>query len=163
MNIKLKNNFLYLCKYRIKWAIRKRGIASKKVEGDNKTPRGTFTLGSVFYRKDRIPLIKTPIRKTIIKKNMGWCDDVASKQYNKRIQLPFKHSAEKLWLKKNIYDVVITINYNTKPVIKNKGSAIFLHIAKINYAPTKGCVAIKKSDMVFLISKIRKNTKLIIY
>ena len=94
---------------------------------------------------------------------MGWCDESDSKFYNKLIKFPFNFRAEKFWLKENIYDVVIIINYNIKPVIKKKGSAIFLHIAKKNYAPTKGCIAISKKDMILLISKINTKTKIKIY
>ena len=93
---------------------------------------------------------------------MGWCDDPNSKFYNKLIEFPFKKKAEKLWLKKKIYDVILVIDYNLKPVIKNKGSAIFLHLAKKNYPPTRGCVAVSKEDMLFLIDKINYKTKLII-
>ena len=162
MNIKLKNKFLYFDKYKIKCAIGKRGITSKKVEGDKKTPKGTFTLKSIFYRKDRISKIKSKLKKNSIKKNMGWCDDISSKHYNKMIKFPFDLSAEKLWLKNNVYDVIIVINYNLKPIIKNKGSAIFLHIAKKNYAHTRGCVAITKKNMILLASKINNKTKITI-
>jgi L,D-peptidoglycan transpeptidase YkuD (ErfK/YbiS/YcfS/YnhG family) len=163
MNIKLKNKFLYFDEYRIKCAVGKRGITHKKLEGDCKTPSGVFKFNSIFYRKDRIPKIKTNLQKKIIKKNMGWCDESDSKFYNKLIKFPFNFRAEKFWLKENIYDVVIIINYNIKPVIKKKGSAIFLHIAKKNYAPTKGCIAISKKDMTLLISKINIKTKIKIY
>ncbi|MDA7606262.1 L,D-transpeptidase family protein [Pelagibacteraceae bacterium] len=162
MNIKLKNKFLYLNEYKIKCAIGKRGITSKKVEGDEKTPKGVFTFGSIFYRKDKIIKIKTKLKKIIIKKNMGWCDEPKSKYYNKRINFPFNFSAEKLWLNENIYDVIIVINYNLKPVIKNKGSAIFMHISKKNYQPTKGCIALKKKDIIYLAKIINRNTKIII-
>ena len=93
---------------------------------------------------------------------MGWCDDISSKHYNKMIKFPFDLSAEKLWLKNNVYDVIIVINYNLKPIIKNKGSAIFLHIAKKNYAHTRGCVAITKKNMILLASKINNKTKITI-
>jgi len=162
MNIKLKNKYLYYDKYKIKCALGKRGITSKKVEGDKKTPRGTFTLKSIFYRKDRVSKIKSTLLKKKIKKNMGWCDDTKSRHYNKMINFPFNLSAEKLWLKENVYDVVVVINYNLKPVIKNKGSAIFLHIAKKNYQSTNGCIAIKKKDMLLLINRISNKTKIII-
>ena len=160
MNIKLKNKFLYFDKYRIKCAIGKRGITSKKIEGDAKTPRGKFGLKSIFYRKDRIKKLISKLKKVVIKKNMGWCDDPNSKYYNKEIRYPFNFSAEKLWLKENIYDLIIIINYNLKPTIKNKGSAIFLHIAKRNYRPTKGCIAITKKDIILLISKMNNKTKI---
>ena len=162
MNIKLKNKFLYFNNYKLRCAIGKRGISINKKEGDQKTPKGTFTFKSILYRKDKIHNMKTALKKRSIKKNMGWCDDSDSKFYNKLIRFPFKKKAEKLWLSERIYDLLIIINYNLKPAIKNKGSAIFLHIAKKNYAPTKGCVAINKKDLLFLIGKIDEKTKLII-
>ena len=163
MNIKLKNKFLYVGKYKIKCAIGKRGITVKKVEGDNRTPVGIFKFKAIFYRKDRIPKIKTKLLKIAIKKNMGWCDDPNSKFYNKLIMFPFNFTAEKLWIRDNTYDVILIINYNTKPIIKKRGSAIFLHIAKKDYRPTKGCIAVSKKDMNLLIKKIDPKTKLEIF
>ena len=162
MNIKLKGKYLYYLNYKIKCAIGKNGIAKNKQEGDLKTPGGVFKLNKIYYRKDRIKFFNTHLKKSYIKKNVGWCDDPDSKYYNKEIKLPFKGSAEKLWRKDNIYDLVIVLNYNFNPIIKNKGSAIFLHICKKNYAPTKGCVAINRKDMMNLLINIKNNTKLII-
>jgi L,D-peptidoglycan transpeptidase YkuD (ErfK/YbiS/YcfS/YnhG family) len=162
MNIKLKRKILYFNKYKIKCAIGKRGITSKKIEGDEKTPRGTFIFKSIFYRKDRISNIKSSLKKYIIKKNMGWCDDSSSRHYNKLIKFPFNLSAEKLWLKSKVYDVIIIINYNLNPTIKNKASAIFMHIARRNHQSTKGCIAITKKDIILLISKINNKTKITI-
>jgi L,D-peptidoglycan transpeptidase YkuD (ErfK/YbiS/YcfS/YnhG family) len=162
MNIKLINKFLYLNKYKLRCSIGKRGITYNKKEGDLKTPRGKFVFKYILYRKDRLGNLKSLVKKRILKKNMGWCDDPNSKFYNKLIEFPFKKKAEKLWLKKKIYDVILVIDYNLKPVIKNKGSAIFLHLANKNYPPTRGCVAVSKEDMLFLINKINYKTKLII-
>ena len=162
MNIELVNKYLYFGKYKLRCAIGKRGITYDKKEGDKKTPRGVFKFKSIFYRKDRINNLKTLIKKKIIEKNMGWCDDSSSKYYNKQIKFPFKKKAERIWLKNRMYDVLLVIDYNLKPVIKDKGSAIFLHIARKNYSPTKGCIAISKKDILFLIRKINKKTKLII-
>ena len=130
MNIKLKNKFLYFNKYKIKCAIGKRGITGRKKEGDNKTPAGIFSFKSVFYRKDRIIKIKTDLKKFIIKKNMGWCDDSTSKFYNKLIKFPFNFKAEKLWLRENIYDVLIVINYNTTRIKKKKVVLYFYILQK---------------------------------
>lgn len=132
-----------------------------KKEGDGITPGGKFKFKSVFYRKDRIVSINTKIPKKIIRKNMGWCDDPNSRFYNKLIYFPFEGSAEKLYLKKNIYDVILILNYNLNPIIKNKGSAIFLHIATKDYKPTKGCVAISKKDMKIILKEINNKTKII--
>ena len=100
MHIKLLNKKLYFKYYKVKCAVGKRGISSKKKEGDNKTPKGSFKIKYVFYRKDRIKKLKTKLKKIIIRKKMGWCDDPNSLLYNKQIKLPYKFSAEKLYLKK---------------------------------------------------------------
>ena len=159
MNIILKNKFLYFENYKLRCSIGKSGISSKKKEGDNKTPRGNFKFKYILYRKDRISNLRTILEKKIIKKNMGWCDDPKSKYYNQLVKFPFKYSAEKLWLKKNVYDIIVVIDYNLNPIIKNKGSAIFFHITK-KYEETKGCIAINLRNMKLIISKINKKTKL---
>lgn len=90
---------------------------------------------------------------------MGWCNDSKSKNYNKLIKLPSNNSCEKLYRKENVYDIILVLNYNMSPVIKNKGSAIFIHISKKNYKKTEGCVAVKKRDMIEIVKKLQKNTK----
>jgi len=163
MNIELKKKFLHFQEYKLRCTSGKSGISSQKKEGDNKTPRGEFKVKYILYRKDRISVIKTKLSKKIISRRMGWCDDIRSNKYNKQITFPFKYHAEKLWLKNNTYDIIVVIDYNLRPVIKNRGSAIFLHIAKKNYQTTKGCIAINKKDMKFLINKIDKKTKIKIF
>ena len=161
MNIKIKKHLLLYKNYKLKCSIGKSGITSFKKEGDLATPKGTFKLGLLYYRKDRIKLPKCKIKKKIIKKNMGWCDDSSSTKYNQEISFPFKHGAEKLYIKDTMYDLLINIKYNCNPVIKNKGSAIFLHLTK-NYKPTAGCIAIKKNDFFKLIKIINNKTRIII-
>ncbi len=90
---------------------------------------------------------------------MGWCNDSKSKNYNKLIKLPSNNSYEKLYRKENIYDIILVLNYNMSPVIKNKGSAIFIHISRKNYKKTEGCVAVKKRDLIEIVKKLQKNTK----
>ena len=90
---------------------------------------------------------------------MGWCDDPDSKQYNKLVRLPFPFKHEKLYKKENIYDIILVLNYNMNPVKKNKGSAIFIHVAKNDFKKTEGCVAIKKQNLLKLIREISPNTK----
>ena len=158
MDIILKKKCIYLKDYKAKCAIGKRGITSKKIEGDKCTPRGRFKFKYVFYRRDRIKNIRTNFKLIPIKKDFGWCDDIRSKYYNKLIKFPFKYNAEELYLKDRIYDIIVVIDYNLKPIKKNKGSAIFLHIAKKNYSPTLGCVAISKRNLIKLLSIINKKT-----
>ena len=163
MNIELKNKFLYFQKYKLRCSVGKRGISINKKEGDKKTPKGEFKFKYILYRKDRIFDLKTRLKKIVIKKRMGWCDDPNSNYYNKIINFPSKYSAEKLWKKENIYDIIIVIDYNLNPVIKNKGSAIFIHIAKRKYQPTNGCIALTKKNIKLISSKINEKTKLKVY
>ena len=94
---------------------------------------------------------------------MGWCDDPSSKSYNKLIKFPFKESAERLFLKKKNYDLILVINFNRKPIKKNMGSAIFLHLTTKKFNPTQGCIAIRKKDFVKILRHVTKKTKLIIH
>jgi L,D-peptidoglycan transpeptidase YkuD (ErfK/YbiS/YcfS/YnhG family) len=138
-------------------ALGKAGIGEKKKEGDFITPKGKYKITKVYYRADRIKKIKTNFRLYQIKKNMGWCDDPLSKNYNKLIKLPSKFGHEKLYRKDKLYDLILVLNYNFKPIIKNKGSAIFIHIANKNYKKTMGCIGLKKKDLIFILKDIKKN------
>ena len=160
MNIIIKKRSLLYKGYKLKCSIGKMGTTYSKKEGDLFTPKGLYKLGLLYYRKDRIKLTKCKIKKKVIKKNMGWCDDIRSKKYNREICFPFIYSAEKLYRNEKIYDIFINIKYNYRPTIKNKGSAIFLHLAKNNYKPTSGCVAIKKKDFLKILPLINKKTKI---
>ena len=158
MHILIKNKSLTYNNYKVKCALGKRGIGNKKMEGDLITPRGVYKIKGILYRKDKVKNLITKLRKKAISKKMGWCDDSKSKKYNQLIKLPFKFNFEKLYRKDDIYDIIFILNFNTNPVKKNKGSAIFIHIAKKNYSPTKGCIAIKKNDIKKLARKISKKT-----
>lgn len=157
-----KSGYLKYKDIKFKCALGKSGIGKKRIEGDNITPKGTFKIIKIYYRKDRIKKINSTFKLIEIKKDMGWCDDPESKKYNQLIKLPSKYRHEKLFRNDRIYDLIIVLNYNMNPVIKNKGSAIFIHIAKNNYNKTKGCIALKKKDLIEIISKIKRNTKIII-
>ena len=159
MHIIIKNKSLTYYDYKVKCSVGKRGIGVKKREGDLITPKGTFKITKLLYRKERVRNLKTSLKKNIIYKRMGWCDDARSKSYNKLIKLPFKYSFEKLYRRDNIYDIILVLNFNMNPIKKYKGSAIFIHVAKNNYISTKGCIAIKKKDFIPLLRKINKKTK----
>ncbi|WP_440931637.1 L,D-transpeptidase family protein [Candidatus Pelagibacter sp.] len=160
MNLILKNNnTLLLDDFKFKCVIGKNGKSFNKKEGDLKTPKGTFSLGPLFYRKDKITNPRTKLSKIPIKKNMGWCDDADNKFYNKPILIDKKIRHEKMFRNDDIYNLVIVINYNTKNIIKNKGSAIFIHLTN-NYKKTRGCIALKENDMLVLLKMINKNTKI---
>ena len=153
-----KDTLLY-DEFKFKCSIGKNGKTSKKIEGDNKTPKGLYALGPLYYRKNRLPKLSTKLKKIEIMKNLGWCDDVKSKLYNKSIKTNNNVRHEKLYRNDKKYDFLIPIEYNFKKPKKNKGSAIFLHLTS-NYRKTQGCVAIKEKDMLILLKLINKNTKI---
>ena len=158
MLLKLKNKeHLIIDEFKFKCSIGKNGIKSKKVEGDNYTPKGNFKIGKVYYRSDRVNKPETKLKTKIITKNMGWCDDPNSKYYNKEIILVKKNKGEKLFRKDSVYDILIVIEYNTEKALPFKGSAIFIHLTK-NYKPTKGCIALKKNDLLILLKIIKKKS-----
>ena len=160
MTIILKNKeTLIFDDFSFKCCIGKKGITNNKIEGDKKTPSGLFSLGNIYYRKDRNSKPITRIKTISISKKMGWCDDADSKKYNKLIKTSLKIRHEKLFRKDYKYDYLITINYNTKNIIAGKGSAIFIHLTK-NYSSTAGCIGIKKKDMLILLKIINKKTKI---
>ena len=157
--VKRSENLLFK-NLKFKCSLGKNGVTKNKVEGDKCTPSGIYRLKQVFYRADRIKEFTTNIKKIKIKKNMGWCDDSSSKRYNQLIRVPTKFSHEKLYRKDGIYDIIVVLNYNMNPVIKKKGSAIFMHIAKKNYSKTLGCIGLKKNDLLEILNKVKKNNKI---
>ena len=161
MIILKRNYFLLHNRNKYRCSIGKNGIKHFKKEGDWCTPVGKFSLGPIYFRKDKIYRLKTKIKAFPITKDMYWEDNPLSINYNK-LSFNNKKSSEKLFRKDNIYDIILVVNYNTNPVIPNKGSAIFIHIAKDNYTPTKGCIALNKKDLILIISNLSRKDKLLI-
>jgi len=156
-----KFRFLYFNNKKYKCCLGKKGLTKNKVEGDNKTPIGIYRPIKCYYRPDRLHKPITKLFCLKIKKNMGWCNDKNSKYYNRAIKLPKKRiSHEKLFRNDNLYDIFVVIDYNTKKIIKNKGSAIFLHICSENYRQTQGCVSVSKKHLLEILKKITKKTKI---
>lgn len=156
MHITINKKYLIFKNYKVKCALGKKGIGYKRKEGDLITPKGEYKIKYIMYRKDRVKKIKSKLKKVVIKKNMGWCNDPRSNKYNKLIKLPYNFGYEKLFRRENIYDIIVVLNYNMNPIIKNKGSAIFIHVAKKNFKKTEGCIAVKKIQLL----KILKNLKI---
>jgi L,D-peptidoglycan transpeptidase YkuD (ErfK/YbiS/YcfS/YnhG family) len=154
-----KSGYLKYKDLKFRCSLGKAGIGKKEKEGDKITPKGTYKIVKIYYRNDRVKKIFSDFKLFKIKKNMGWCDDPKSKKYNRLVKLPSKYAYEELHRKDNIYDLVLVLNYNMKPIIKNKGSAIFIHIANKNYKKTAGCIGLNKSHLINIIKKIKKNTK----
>ena len=160
MTIIIKNKeTLIFDDFSFKCCVGRNGITNNKIEGDKKTPTGLFSLGKVYYRDDRNSKPITKLNTISIKKNMGWCNDVRSKKYNKLIRINRKIKHEKIFRRDYKYDYLIPINYNTKNTRLGKGSAIFIHLTK-NYSPTAGCIGVKKKDMLILLKLIDNKTKI---
>ncbi len=163
MIIFIKNKYtLQLDEFKFRCCIGKKGSTIDKKEGDKKTPKGTYEIENLYFRKDRIKRPKTSLKCVEIKGNMGWCDDVRSpKKYNKLIKIDKKLKHEKLRRNDSKYDLLIPIKYNFKKPKIRRGSCIFIHLTK-NYNPTAGCIALKKKDFLIMLKLINKNSKVII-
>ena len=160
MLITLKNKDTLICDdFKFKCCVGKKGLTSQKREGDKKTPKGTYSIGPLYFRKDRNRHPSTKLKVLKIKKSMGWCDDGNHKNYNQLININKVNKCEKLYRKDYKYDFLIPINYNTSKIKKNKGSAIFIHLTK-DYQKTLGCIALKKKDFLILLRLIDKKTKI---
>ena len=160
MLIKLKNkDTLQFDDFVFKCTIGKKGISSKKKEGDLCTPKGTFSIKNLYYRSDRLLKPQTKIIIKKIKKNMGWCNDPKSNKYNSLVTVKEKIRYEKMYREDHKYDIVVVIDYNLKKPIPYKGSAIFIHLTN-NYKPTAGCIALNKKDLLILLKFINKKTEI---
>jgi L,D-peptidoglycan transpeptidase YkuD (ErfK/YbiS/YcfS/YnhG family) len=168
MKIIVQANKLYLGDKVFPCAIGRSGISANKKEGDGATPAGKFPLREVFYRSDRVnkPNCKLPMRA--IEPNYAWCDDDNDPKYNQLIILPDKreHRAteqkEGLWREDHLYDLIVVIGYNDEPIVKGLGSAIFMHVARSDYSPTAGCVALALNDLLYVVECLAEKTNLLI-
>ena len=154
-----KKGFLLFKKKLYRCSLGKNGLSRNKVEGDNCTPVGLYSLGKLYIRTDRIKNLKTHFKYVSITKTMAWSDDPDSKNYNKLLYTKCEHT-EKLFRKDNLYDLILVIKYNMLPTIPYKGSAIFIHIAKKNYDSTKGCVALNKDDFKEILCTLKPSDKI---
>ena len=156
----INNHTLKVEDFYFQCVIGKNGTSNKKIEGDKKTPKGTYRLGDLYYRKDRNVEPETKLKCIEIKKNMGWCNDLKNKKkYNRLIKKNEKIKHEKLFRADHLYDFFIPIKYNSDKIIVGKGSCIFLHLTH-NFKPTAGCIALKKQDFLILLKLLKKNTKI---
>ena len=164
MTIFVKNKHtLEIDEFKFRCCIGKNGSSRHKKEGDKKTPKGTFEVENLYFRKDRLTKPLTLLKCIEIKKEMGWCDDLHfPKKYNKLLKIEKKIKHEKLKRKDNKYDFLIPIKYNFKKPIPGKGSCIFIHLTK-DYKPTAGCIALKEKDFLIMLKLINKNTKIKIF
>jgi L,D-peptidoglycan transpeptidase YkuD (ErfK/YbiS/YcfS/YnhG family) len=143
-------------------ALGRAGIRANKHEGDGATPRGRFRLMRLWWRADRAPRPATylPVRR--IRTEDGWCEEPASRRYNRPIRLDRGASGDRLWRHDNLYDFVIEIDHNTRPRVAGRGSAVFVHVARPGLGPTAGCVALPAARLRRLLGRLSQHTRITI-
>ena len=154
-----KDKTLYFKKKKYRCSVGLNGFTKNKIEGDKKTPIGTYSFGKLFVRTDKIKNLNTKFEYIPIRKDMAWSDDSNKSNYNNLIKTKNKHK-ESLYRDDNLYDLILVINYNINPVLPNKGSAIFLHVSSDDYTPTKGCVAIAVNDFIEILKTLKPDDKI---
>jgi L,D-peptidoglycan transpeptidase YkuD (ErfK/YbiS/YcfS/YnhG family) len=139
-------------------ALGRGGIKANKREGDGGTPRGRFVLRRLWWRADRLPRPKTKLPVRRIRPGDGWCEDPQDRRYNRPVEIPQHSTADRLWRADALYDFIIEISHNTRPRIAGAGSAVFIHVARPNFGPTAGCVALEVRALRRLIERLGQRT-----
>lgn len=144
-------------------ALGRSGITRLKREGDGASPFGVFALRKLYFRPDRLARPRCRLDTQAITPDLGWCDDPASVHYNAPVRLPFGGSHERMWRDDHLYDLVIVIGHNDDPTPRKPlGSAIFMHLARPDFAATEGCVALSRTDLMRLLGRIGLDTRIAI-
>lgn len=143
-------------------ALGRAGVKALKREGDMATPRGRFRLRSVFYNPERGLRPRTQLKLLSLRKADGWCDSPLDRNYNRRVSLPYGARAECLWRDDNLYDLVVVLGHNDAPRIRNRGSAIFMHVARPGFLPTEGCVALRAADLRRVLQAAMRRSEIVI-
>lgn len=143
-------------------ALGRGGIRANKREGDGGTPKGTFQPRQLWWRADRHPRPRTFLPIRAIGPEDAWCEDPASRHYNQPVRLDRRRDGDRLMRDDHLYDFIVEIDHNTQPRIANRGSAVFLHLARENFAPTAGCVSMTQAAMLRLLARLGPGTKIVI-
>jgi L,D-peptidoglycan transpeptidase YkuD (ErfK/YbiS/YcfS/YnhG family) len=161
-NLEYRDGRLYWSRGSAPAAVGRAGVKADKREGDGATPAGTYPLVSILYRPDRVarPASGLPVKP--LAPSDGWVDEPADANYNRPISLPYPASAEQMWRDDELYDALAVIGYNMDPVVPGAGSAIFLHIATSDFAPTAGCIAIQKHVLLGLLPLLGPRSKIMV-
>jgi L,D-peptidoglycan transpeptidase YkuD (ErfK/YbiS/YcfS/YnhG family) len=147
---------------KLRCAVGGSGISSAKREGDGATPAGSFAMRFVLFRPDRGSAPRTALPCRALDRRDGWCDDPADPLYNRLIQLPYTASSESLWRDDMLYDLIVPLGYNDLSVVPDRGSAIFLHLAAPDFAPTAGCVTLARADLLAVLAMADGGSRVVI-
>ncbi len=147
---------------RFRCALGRGGIRCDKREGDGATPVGAWPMRRLLYRADRITKPETALPASVIGRQDGWCDAPSDLNYNLPVPLPYPASAESLWREDGVYDLIVPLGYNDAPIVPGVGSAIFLHLARPDFSPTEGCVALALPDLLVLLGEADARSRVIV-
>ena len=145
---------------RVRCALGRGGVRADKREGDGATPVGCFALRRLLFRPDRTAPPVTTLPAAGLTPAHGWCDDPGHPDYNREVRLPHPARCESLWRDDVVYDLIVVLGHNDAPVVAGAGSAIFLHVARDGYAPTEGCVALARDDLLALLAAVGPGDRL---
>lgn len=142
----------------IRVALGRNGIKANKREGDGGTPAGRFHPIRLWWRDDRLPRPRTVLPVRRIAPDDAWCEDPRDRRYNRPVRRSANALGDRLSRADGLYDLIIEIDHNTRPRIAGRGSAVFVHVAREGFAPTAGCVALKRSDFSALLGGLGRKT-----
>ncbi|MGQ3672286.1 L,D-transpeptidase family protein [Xanthobacter sp. TB0136] len=141
-------------------AIGQNGIWPLKREGDKRSPAGSWRIVRVLYRPDHGPRPITRLPCAPLRPDDGWCDASGHRLYNRPVKLPFSASHERMWRDDALYDLVLVLDHNSRPRMRNHGSAVFIHLARPGFAGTEGCVALRRADMRRLLARLSPDARI---
>jgi len=143
-------------------ALGRSGRRALKREGDGASPRGAFRVVQAFYRSDRQRRPRTGVPIRPLRANDGWCDSVNDRNYNRLVAHPYPASAERMWRHDHLYDLVVVLDHNQRPRVRGLGSAIFMHVASADHAPTAGCIALSPRDLRHVLERLARGVRILI-
>ncbi len=147
---------------RLRCAIGHGAFAADKREGDGATPIGAWPMRRLLWRPDRLPRVETALPAEPVEPDSGWCDAPGDPAYNLPVRLPYGASAESLWREDHVYDLIVPLGYNDAPIVPGRGSAIFLHVARPDFSPTEGCVALALEDLLSVLAEARLPSRVVV-
>lgn len=139
------------------------GIRANKREGDGATPRGVFRLLRLWWRADRYPRPSTALPVRRIEPDIAWCEAPADRRYNRPYRRSANDPGDRLWRDDHLYDLIIEIGHNTCPRVAGRGSAVFVHLARSNRAPTAGCIALAQGELRRLLARVGPKSRILIH
>lgn len=160
LSARATRGWLTLGHLRFPCALGRSGRRALKREGDGATPFGAFAVREGFYRADRMTRPRTGLPLRPLTRDQGWCDTAGDRNYNRPIRHPYPGSVETMWRADHLYDLVLVLGYNDRPRIQGRGSAIFVHAARDGFRPTQGCVALRRSDLLKLVTRLPRDTRI---